>query len=273
MGRVGDAGLGNLSPAGRQRSSRPSGHARQVAEDLPLYRCFLITGTDTGIGKTTVASALAAALRRRGIDVGVMKPAETGCALDAQGGLRPADAERLRWFAGRSDPLDTVCPIRLRDPLAPALAARREGMVVDLERIVALVERFRATCELGLVEGAGGLLVPLAGAATFADLAARCRLPLLVVVGNRLGCINHAALTVRWARAAGLTIAGYVINTLQPEPDLAMRTNVELLEEVLGPALGVFPWVGETACSDADRERLADLAERTLRLDALVAAT
>jgi hypothetical protein len=93
---------------------------------------------------------------------------------------------------------------------------------------------------------------------------------LLVVGGNRLGCVNHASLTLRWARAVGLTVAGYVINTLQPEPDLAMQTNVELLHELLGPSLGVFPWVGETACTEADRQRLADVAEGSLRLNALL---
>jgi dethiobiotin synthetase len=231
---------------------------------------LLITGTDTGIGKTTVASAIAATLRRRRIDVGVMKPVETGCPPDAEGLPQPADAVRLRWFAGRSDSLDTVCPFRLRDPLAPALAARREGVTLDLEDIAARVARFAATCEIGLIEGAGGLLVPLAGAATFADLATRCRLPLLVVVGNRLGCVNHAALTLHWARAVGLRVVGYVINTLQAEPDLAMRTNVELLHDVLGPPLGVFPWVDGTACTEADRERLADVAERSLRIEALL---
>ena len=199
-----------------------------------------------------------------------MKPAETGCLPGPDGAPYAADAARLRWFAGRSDPLDTVCPFRLRDPLAPALAARREGLALDLERVAVLVDRFAATCAVGLVEGAGGLLVPLADQATFADLAARCRLPLLVVVGNRLGCVNHAALTMRWARSAGLSVAGYVINTLQPEPDLAMQTNIELLHEILGPSLGVFPWVGETACTEADRARLADTAERTLRLNALL---
>jgi len=163
--------------------------------------------------------------------------------------------------------LDAVCPFQLRDPLAPALAARRQGVDLDLEHIAALVTRFAAGCEVGLVEGAGGLLVPLAGQATFADLAALCGLRVLVVVGNRLGCVNHAALTMRWAETAGLDIAGYVVNTLQPEPDLAMETNVELLHELLGPSLGVFPWVGETTCTELDRERLADVAEQSIRLD------
>lgn len=235
-------------------------------------RGYLITGTDTGIGKTTVACAIAAALRRRGVDVGVMKPAETGCEPGPDGGPQAADAARLCWFAGRSEPLDAICPFRLREPLAPALAARREGVELDLERIAALVSRFAAGCAVGLVEGAGGLLVPLAGRATFADLAARCGLRVLVVVGNRLGGVNHAVLTMRWAQSAGLDVAGYVVNTLQPDPDLAMRTNVGLLEEILGPSLGVFPWVGDVACTEADRHRLADVAEASINLDIYNAA-
>lgn len=199
-----------------------------------------------------------------------MKPAETGCLSDGTGTSHAADAERLRWFAGRADPLEAVCPFPLRDPLAPALAARRQGIVLELDEIADLVDRFARRCEIGLVEGAGGLLVPLAGRATFADLAARCRLPLLIVVGNRLGCVNHAALTMRCAETAGLEVVGYVINTLQPEADLAMQTNVELLHDTLGPSLGVFPWVGVTACDEASRDRLADLAERTLRLEPLL---
>ena len=199
-----------------------------------------------------------------------MKPAETGCVSGPDGTPRAADAERLRWFAGRNDPLESICPFRLRDPLAPAVAARREGVDLDIEQIARLVTQFATTCEVGLIEGAGGLLVPLAGRATFADLAALCGLPVVVVVGNRLGCVNHAALTMRWAETAGLDLAGYVINTLQPEPDLAMETNVELLHDTLGPSLGVFPWVGETVCSEADRERLAEIAEQSLRLDELV---
>ena len=230
--------------------------------------CYLITGTDTGIGKTTAASVLAATLRRRGRDVGVMKPAETGCPTDAEGRPQPADALQLRWFAGRSDPLDTVCPIQLRDPLAPAVAARRQGVEIDFDDLVDRVTAFSSTCEIGLVEGAGGLLVPLTSQATFADLALTCHLPLLVVVGNRLGCVNHAALTVGWAQAAGLQMAGYIVNSLGPEDDLAARTNVELLEEILGPSLGVLPWLGKVECSEADRRRLADAGER-LRINDL----
>ncbi|MGD9764310.1 MAG: dethiobiotin synthase [Candidatus Binatia bacterium] len=232
---------------------------------------ILVTGTDTGIGKTAVTCAIAAALDLRGLDVGVMKPVETGCAPDATGARHPPDAGHLRWFAGRADPLDTVCPYPLRDPLAPALAARREGIPLDIDRIAAHVQRLRATCAIGLIEGAGGLLAPFAVRATLADLAAACALPLLIVVGNRLGCVNHAAMTVRCAEAAGLRIAGYVVNTLTAEPDLATETNVDLLAETIGPSLGVMPWLGHIECTEADRRRLAAAAERALDLDRLLA--
>jgi dethiobiotin synthetase len=230
---------------------------------------YLITGTDTGIGKTTVASVIAATLRRRRIDVGVIKPVETGCPPGPNGELIPTDALQLRWFAERTDAVETVCPVRLPEPLAPTVAARRAGVQLSLEALVAAIGAHRRSCDVQLVEGAGGLLVPVAGELSFADLAAACDLTLLVVVGNRLGCVNHAALTLHWARSRGLRVAGYIINTLQPELDLAMQTNAELLTELLGPPLGVLPWLGPVACTDAERARLAGLGARHLNLDAL----
>ena len=230
--------------------------------------CFLITGTDTGIGKTTVACAIAAALRRRGVDVGVLKPAETGCQPGPDGRLQPADAIRLRWFAGRDDPLELVCPFPLREPLAPALAARRDGIFMDHVQLTRSVGSLRSRCALGLIEGAGGLMVPLASPSfTFADLAQLASLQLIVIVGNRLGCVNHAVLTMRAAASAELPVAGYIVNTLRAEADLAEQTNIDLLADVLGPSLGVFPWVGGVQTTEEDRARLADIAERHLRLD------
>jgi dethiobiotin synthetase len=235
-----------------------------------VARSLLVTGTDTGIGKTTLASAIAAAIRRRGRDVGVIKPVETGCQPDLDGALIPADALQLRWAAGRDDPLDRVCPFRFRAPLAPSVAARREGVQLELAELAGLVRATMMACELALVEGAGGLLVPLTDSASFADLARACGLRLLVVVGNRLGAINHARLTLDWARTAGLEVAGYAVNTLAPESDLAAETNVAVLRELCGPSLGVFPFVGSIAQTESDRARLADAAERTIDLDALL---
>jgi dethiobiotin synthetase len=234
-------------------------------------RSFLITGTDTGVGKTTVASAIAAALRRRMLDVGVVKPVETGCQVAPDGGLIAADALQLRWAAGREDePVDLVCPLRLRDPLAPSVAARREGVPIELSDLVEPVRQMIARREVVLVEGAGGLLVPVTETATFADLARACELRLLLVVGNRLGAINHARLTLDWARAADLDVAGYVVNTLAAASDLAAHTNVAALRELLGPPLGVFPFLGAVARTASDRERLADAAEASVALDRLL---
>ena len=223
---------------------------------------LVITGTGTGVGKTIATAALASAARTGGVDVTVCKPVQTG-SDDGEDDL--VEVARLAGVT------DLVSVARYPEPLAPAAAAQRCGRPLPAAaEILAAVHAADRPGRLTLVEGAGGLLVPLAGRATFADLAARCRLPLLVVVGNRLGCVNHACLTMRWARHAGLAVTGYVINTLQPDADLAMATNVDLLHEILGPSLGVFPWVGEPACTEAERERLADLAERSLRIDALL---
>src|SRR5215468_7336288 len=146
-----------------------------AADGLPVTRSLLITGTDTAIGKTTVASAIAAALRRRGCNVGVMKPVETGCKAAPDGSLIPADALQLRWAADReSQSIDTVCPYRFRAPLAPSVAARQDAQCLELGAVVRAVDAMTARHDPLLVEGAGGLLVPLAGASTFADLARAC---------------------------------------------------------------------------------------------------
>jgi dethiobiotin synthetase len=127
--------------------------------------------------------------------------------------------------------------------------------------------------DVTLIEGAGGLLVPVALGATYADLAREWQLPVIVVVGNRLGCLNHAQLTVGWARRAGLDVAGYVVNTLSAENDIASRTNVEALTNLLGSSLGVMPWLGTVACTAEDRCRLAAAARESLDIAGLLART
>lgn len=232
-------------------------------------RAYLVTGTDTGIGKTTVACCLAAGLAARGRRVGVMKPVETGCEPDAAGVLVPADATRLRFFSGCREPLERICPERFRAPLAPSAAARREGRRVDLRTLAATVREIASAHDVSFIEGAGGLLVPVDGRTTFADLARDWQLPVLVVVGNRLGALNHAQLTVAHARAAGLHVAGYLLNTLAPVMDVAMETNAALLEELIGPPLGTVPWLGPVECTAAERDRLARVAEDRIDVAAL----
>jgi dethiobiotin synthetase len=231
---------------------------------------IFITGTDTGIGKTTVACGIAATLRRRGMRVGVLKPAETGCVSGPDGRPWPDDALRLAFFSGCAAPLDDICPYVLRDPLAPAVAAAREGVTIDVERIERAYARIAAVHEVTLVEGAGGLLVPLTERLSFADLALRLELPLLVVVGNRLGAINHALLTVRHAQTLGLRVIGYVLNALAAERDLAAELNAAVLREGLGEPLGELPYLGSVSMTERDRLRLADECARAVRLSMLV---
>lgn len=189
---------------------------------------LLVTGTDTGVGKTFVACALAMALRARGLRVAVLKPVETG-VTDV-----PEDARRLQAAAADPAPLDDVVPYRLRAPLAPAVAAREEGVTIDLERIAALVIRRTAGADVLLIEGAGGLLVPLVGTTTYAELAVQLALPLLLVAPNRLGTINHCTLTARVAAAARIPIRAFVLSQPSPASDPSAGTNAGVIAALTG---------------------------------------
>lgn len=216
----------------------------------------LVTGTDTGVGKTFVACALAHALRARGRTVAVMKPVETGVSD------RPEDAIALRDAAADPAPLDDVCPYRLRLPLAPAVAARLEGVTIDLARLEALVRRRLDAADVLVVEGAGGLLVPIADSVTYADLAARLRLPLVVVAANRLGTVNHCALTARVAAATGLQVLGVVLSQPAPERDLSAATNAHTIAALTGlPILGELPHLADPVAAAAVLHLPASLAE------------
>ncbi len=235
------------------------------------YKSLFVTGTDTGIGKTTVSCIIAASLRRRGLRVGVFKPAETGCSGGNPAlGRVPEDVLKLKYFSGCELPVETLCPYALREPLAPMVSARIEGVCVDLDRIEDCHRRIAAAHDVTLIEGAGGLLVPLAEGASFVDVARRLGAGTLVVVGNRLGAINHALLTVRHAQSVGLDVVGYVLNQLHAEMDLAASTNIDVLAEMLGPALGVVPYVPGLDLSDQVRDQFSRVGEASLRIESLL---
>jgi dethiobiotin synthetase len=199
-------------------------------------RGFFVTGTDTGVGKTTVTAYLAWGLRRRSVNVGVMKPIETG-----HGGQGwPADAHRLAAAAGVDDPREWVVPYVFAEPVAPWVASRVTSRPVSLSRIMEAAEALMARHDLLLVEGAGGIAVPVTADTTMADLAAQLALPLLIVARAQLGTINHTVLTVTYARARGLHIAGLVLNGGEgAAADLAERTNPDILEAMTGvPIVG-----------------------------------
>ena len=222
---------------------------------------LFVTGTDTGVGKTFVARGIASALCARGRRVGVMKPVETGCSGGAA--RRPADALALREAAGSKLPLDRICPYQLDAPLAPDVAARLENTRIDPEVIVAAFRHIRARHDLTIVEGAGGLLVPIVERYCMADLARDLDLPLLVVVDSKLGAINHTLLTLEAAAARGLAVCGYVLNHASAA-DEAAATNASVLARCTAvPCLGTVQWTpsaerdpGAAVESAIDWERL-----------------
>lgn len=234
------------------------------------FQSIFVTGTDTGIGKTTVSAGIAAALHARGLAVGVCKPVETGCTSGPGGELLAADARFLRLVSGcRSDPV-LVCPYALRAPLAPLVAAERERVSIDLEVLVRSYERVAVAHDVTLIEGAGGLLVPLTPTVTYAEFVQRLRIPVLVVVGARLGAINHALLTIRYAQSVGLRVLGYVMNALCAEADDAARSTVKVLARLLGPAIGEVPYLEGISATESLRERLAPTFAAHVRLDELL---
>ncbi len=206
---------------------------------------LFITGTDTGVGKTEVAAALARVLSRRGLRVAVMKPVATGC-VRRNGRLISEDAEKLRRACGTTEPAELICPFRFEPPVAPAVARglSPQGTVpVSLDRIERIFRELSARHDVVLVEGIGGLMVPLDGRHTVSDLARRLGLPVLVVGRAGLGTLNHTLLTVETARSAGLKVAGVVLNGQSQRPSLAEKTNPGILRKWGVPVLGVIPWM------------------------------
>ncbi len=217
---------------------------------------FFVTGTDTGVGKTVVAAGLAAALRRRGIDVGVMKPIATG-GVRRGGKLVSEDAEILVEAAGVRDSLDLVNPVCLEAPLAPLLAGK-----VDLRRIWRAYRTLSKKHEALVVEGIGGLLVPIRDRHFVADMIRRMALPVVLVTRSTLGTINHTLLTVEAARRRGIRILGIVVNHPARRPSsidaktLASLAGVPLLAEVpCSPRAAIFDKIGNSLGSLRADER------------------
>jgi dethiobiotin synthetase len=188
-------------------------------------RGLFVAATDTGVGKTVVTGALAVALRRRSIAVGVAKPVQSGAAVDDPDG----DAMQLRRAAAVRDLPAEICPYAFSAPLAPLVAARLEGKSVEPGVILARLEALAARHDVLLVEGAGGLLVPVGDDWTIADLASWTGLPLLIVARPGLGTVNHTLLTVAAARERGINVAGVVLNGVRDDTDASFETNPELI--------------------------------------------
>lgn len=194
-----------------------------------MARGFLITGTDVAVGKTTVGCALGFAFKARGMRVGVMKPAETGCA-QVDGVLDPRDARALALASSCTLPLDLICPYRYAAPLAPAAAAQiDQAPAPDIANITRSFHEIADVSDVVLVESTGGISVPITWDTDFADLAAMLDLEVVVVVGNRLGCLNAAVLTLKYAASRSLRLAGYLLCDADSSATPAAATNEDSL--------------------------------------------
>jgi dethiobiotin synthetase len=202
---------------------------------------IFITGTDTGVGKTIAAAAIARLLHEEGAKVGVMKPVTSGCREESG---RPVseDAELLAWGAGLAGVDADVTPYLLRQPIAPAVAANLDGVRIDFRIIGEAFGRLASRYDFVIVEGAGGLMVPLVEKRLIADLVNYLSLPLLVVTRPNLGAVNHTLLTCFAAKQLGITVSGVIINNYPQRPGIAEDTAPTLIASLAGaPLLGVFP--------------------------------
>jgi dethiobiotin synthetase len=207
---------------------------------------LLITGTDTGIGKTLIAGAIAAHLRKQGVRVGVLKPAASGC-VHRREGLVSEDAEFLAHCADTPHPLDLIAPQRFAEPLAPAIAAQRLGTTLDWDAIQRSIDIISRDSDVLIVEGVGGIMVPMDAKHTMLDLAQWLKLPAVVVARPNLGTINHTLLTVNALRDASVKVAGVVVNRYPAEmPGVAEETNPRAIEKWgKVPVLCIVPDVKE----------------------------
>jgi len=203
---------------------------------------WFITGTDTGVGKTLVAAGLMRALHKEGLTVAGMKPVASG-AFVTNAGLRNADAKMLRDVADIKCNYETVNPYVFEPPIAPHIAAELAGVFVDPERIRQEFQTLVGQSDCVVVEGVGGWLVPLAPHFTLADLVVELDLPVIMVVGMRLGCINHALLTAEAIIQRGLVLSGWVANQIDPHFSCLSENLSALERRIPAPCIGVLPYI------------------------------
>jgi dethiobiotin synthetase len=205
-----------------------------------MIKAWFITGTDTGVGKTEVALALMAALQARGMRVAGMKPVAAG-GITTPAGLRNDDAVRLQHQSSVSAAYELVNPYVFAAPIAPHLAAAAAGVVIDIDHIKRCYAALAAQSDALVVEGAGGWRAPLDEGRSMADLVVALELPVILVVGLRLGCLNHALLTAEAIARCGIRLAGWVANGIDPGFAYHVENVAYLERHLCAPLLGVIP--------------------------------
>jgi dethiobiotin synthetase len=204
---------------------------------------YFVTGTDTDVGKTYVSVALLRAMAAKGLTVQGLKPVAAGCVHSA-GYLQNEDAIRLREASSKKLPYDRVNPWALAPAIAPHIAAREAGLVISLADLQCWLESL-PEADFSLVEGAGGWWVPLNGHAYLSDLAVVAHLPVILVVGMRLGCLNHALLTAHAIKASGACCCGWIANQMTPAMPRYNENLAELKQRMPVPWLGTVAYQGE----------------------------
>lgn len=207
-----------------------------------MPRAFFVTGTDTGVGKTRVAASLLAAARARGYSTAAMKPIASGCE-EIDGALRNEDALLLQQYCSPALAYEQINPIALRAAVAPHLAAAAEGRQLGVERLLGFTRAIlMGQAALTIVEGAGGWRVPLNSREFLSDLPRALNIPVIMVVGVKLGCINHAQLTAEAIQRDGLSLIGWVANCVDMDMSLADENIATLSGLLPAPCLGRLPW-------------------------------
>lgn len=200
---------------------------------------IFITGTDTDVGKTAISAGLAGALRLMEYSVGVMKPVQSGAAI-RNGKLYSQDAELLKMAADTQDEDELICPVLLREALAPGIAAEMEGKSIDLDLILKSYRELRRRHDIVIVEGAGGIAVPVKDRFLVSDLILLLGLPVIIVARPGLGTINHTVLTIEYARKCGIHVIGMIISNYHG--GLAEETNPGIISSLTSiPILGIIP--------------------------------
>ena len=206
-----------------------------------MSRGYFVTGTDTGVGKTLVSAALLHAFAAQGLRVIGMKPVAAGCEW-RDGEPYWEDVVQLQAASNIEAPLQSCNPYRFDPPIAPHIAASLAGIRIELAAIHRAYTDLQNHADTIIVEGAGGFCVPLNESDTMADLAQQLALPVILVVGMRLGCINHALLTVQAILNQGLVLAGWVANQLDPDMQVREENLATLQHHIAAPLLGILPF-------------------------------
>lgn len=217
-----------------------------------MLKSYFIIGTDTNVGKTYVASALVQHFVRLGFQSLGMKPIASGCQRNQRGELINDDAQALINASNVSAPLNLINPYRFEPAIAPHIAAMQAGVVIDLYEITRAYAQLITLAEALVVEGAGGFFVPLNETQTLADLAVQLNIPIILVVGMRLGCINHALLTMEAIQSRGLCLTGWVANQIDPNFEMFEENLASLKKRIVAPCLSVVGWQEDVRFNETD---------------------